>query len=121
VIDPDSQLVKGMRGWIQGYNAQAAVNEQQIVLAAEVTIASPDFGQLEPVLTAAQSELKTAGVTDIPTVVLADAGYWHQDQVENIVGRGTQVLIPPDSSKRNGTRPGRDGGLYAFMRQVLEG
>jgi hypothetical protein len=72
------------------------------VLAAEVTIASPDFGQLEPVLTAAQSELKTAGVTDVPTVVLADAGYWHQDQVENIVGRGTQVLIPPDSSKRNG-------------------
>jgi len=121
VTDPDSQLVKGMRGWIQGYNAQAAVNEQQIVLSAEVTIASPDFGQLEPVLTAAQSELKAAGITDTPTVLLADAGYWHQDQMENIVSRGTQVLIPPDSSKRKGTRPGWDGGLYAFMRGVLEG
>jgi hypothetical protein len=23
VTDPDSKLVQGMRGWIQGYNAQA--------------------------------------------------------------------------------------------------
>jgi hypothetical protein len=28
--DLDSRLVKGMRGWLQGYNAQAATNEQQI-------------------------------------------------------------------------------------------
>src|SRR5215207_11240 len=34
--DLDSRLVKGMDGWLQGYNAQAATNEQQIVLAAEV-------------------------------------------------------------------------------------
>jgi hypothetical protein len=30
-----------------------------------------------------------------------------------------QVLIPPDSSRRKNTRPGWDGGLYAFMRRVL--
>ena len=29
------------------------------------------------------------------------------------------MLIPPDSSRRKGTRPGWDGGLYAFMRRVL--
>ncbi len=121
VTDPDSHLVKGMRGWIQGYNAQAAVNEHQIVIAAEVTTASPDFGLLEPVLTAAQTELLAVGVTDTPAVVLADAGYWHQQQMEGIVSRGSQVLIPPDGGQRKGTRPGWDGGLYAFMRQVLEG
>src|SRR3954467_1371718 len=32
---------------------------------------------------------------------------------------GMQVLIPPDAGKRKGTRPGWDGGLYAFMRRVL--
>jgi hypothetical protein len=41
VIDPDSRLVKGMRGWLQGYNARAATNDQQIVIAAEVTVDSP--------------------------------------------------------------------------------
>jgi transposase len=121
VTDPDSQLVHGMRGWIQGYNAQAAVNEAQIVLAAEVTTASPDFGHLDPMAGAVEAELEAAGVTDTPAVVVADAGYWHQKQMESIISRGTQVLIPPDSSKRKGTRPGWDGGLYAFMRRVLEG
>jgi hypothetical protein len=117
--DPDSRLVKGMRGWLQGYNAQAASNEKQIVIAAEVTVASPDFGHLEPMLTAARSELEAAGVSDTPELVLADAGYWHQPQMERIAAEGTQVLVPPDSSRRKTARPGWDGGLYAFMRRVL--
>ena len=29
------------------------------------------------------------------------------------------VLVAPDAKKRAGTRPGWDGGLYAFMRRVL--
>ena len=119
VTDPDSRLVKAMRGWIQGYNAQAAVNEQQIVLAAEITIDSPDFGHLEPMVEATESELDKAGVSDKPEVALADAGYWHQKQMESVVSRGIQVLIPPDSKKREGARPGWDGGYYAFMRRVL--
>jgi transposase len=120
VTDPDSRLVKGMRGWLQGYNAQAATNEQQIVIAAEITVDSPDFGHLEPILDAARRELDAAGVSENPEVVLADAGYWHQDQMERIVADGIQVLIPPDSSRRKAPRPGWDGGLYAFMRRVLD-
>lgn len=117
--DMDARLVKGMRGWLQGYNAQAACNEQQIVVAAEVTVASPDFGHLEPMLNAARSELQRAGVDEVPAVVLADAGYWNQPQMERIIAGGTRVLIPPDSSRRKTARPGWDGGLYAVMRQAL--
>jgi len=119
VTDPDSQLVKTMRGWIQGYNAQAVTNEQQIVIAAEVTVDSPDFGHLEPMVDAAQSELAKARVSEGPGVIVADAGYWHQPQMENIVNRGIHVLVPPDSSRRKSPRPGWDGGAYAFMRRVL--
>ena len=32
---------------------------------------------------------------------------------------GIQVLIPPDSGKRKGERPGWTGGRYSFMRRVL--
>ena len=46
--DLDSRNVKTSRGWVQGYNAQAVATEDQIVIAAEVTVASPDFGHLEP-------------------------------------------------------------------------
>ncbi|MCW3005375.1 MAG: transposase, partial [Solirubrobacterales bacterium] len=72
--DPDSKLVHGMRGWIQGYNAQAACNEHQLIVAAELMIASPDFGHLGPMVAAAQRELTAAGVTKTPEVVVADAG-----------------------------------------------
>jgi hypothetical protein len=34
---------------IQGYNAQAAVNEEQNI-AAKVTVDAPDFGHLEPMV-----------------------------------------------------------------------
>src|SRR4051795_3683089 len=121
VTDPDSKVVKGLRGFIQGYNAQAVTNEHQIVLAAEVLSTAPDFGQLEPMLDAAQRELTAAGIDERPGVLLADAGYWHQQQMERIIDRGTAVLIPPDASKRRGARRGWEGGYYAFIRRVLAG
>ena len=117
--DPDSRNLKSSRLWLQGYNAQAAVNENGIVLAAEITVDSPDFGHLEPMVDAVQSELEQARVTETPEVVVADAGYWHQEQMERVVGRGIQVLIPPDAATRKGARPGWQGGAYEFMRRVL--
>jgi len=119
LTDPDSRMLKASRGYVQGYDAQAAVDESQIVIAAEVTVDSPDFGHLEPMLDVAQSELDAAGVTETPGVLLADAGYWHQVQMENVINHGIQVLIPPDAGNRKGTRPGWDGGAYAHMRRVL--
>jgi transposase len=121
LTDPDSRNLKTPRGYLQGYNAQAVCNEQQIVLAAEVSVSSADFGQLGPMITAAERELAAVGITEPPEVVLADAGYWHGDQMDQLTSRGIQVLIPPDAAKRRGTRPGWNGGRYAFMRRVLEG
>jgi transposase len=109
--DLDSRNVKTSRGGVQGYNAQAVCTEDQIVIAAEVTVDSPDFGHLEPMIRAAQHELRRAGVEQPPDVVLADAGYWHQVQMERLVSDGMTVLIPPDANKRGGARPGWDGGL----------
>jgi transposase len=117
--DPDSRNVKTPRGWVQGYNAQAAANTRQIVIAAELTNSSADFGQIEPMVNAARRELRAAGITELPEVVLADAGYWHRVQMQALAGEGISVLIPPDANKRKGARPGWDGGLYAFMRRVL--
>jgi transposase len=121
ITDPDSKLVKSMRGWIQGYNAQAVCNDQHLIVAAEVMTASPDFGHLGPMVAAARRELANAGVTKPPDVVVADAGYWHLEQMNEITGDGIPVLIPPDSSRRANKpkRPGWDGGAYDFMRSVL--
>jgi hypothetical protein len=55
--NPDSRLLKARKGYVQGYNAQVVTNEHQIVIAAEVTTESGDFGHLEPMFAAAEREL----------------------------------------------------------------
>jgi transposase len=120
VTDPDSREMRTQgQPNIQGYNAQAVVTEQQIVIAAEITTQSPDFGQLEPMVSAAVRELEHAGVSERPRTVLADAGYWHTKQIEKLRGDGFEVLVPPDSTGRQDARPGWEGGIYEAMREAL--
>jgi hypothetical protein len=120
LTDPDSRRMKGNRRYIQGYNAQAAVNEQQIVLAAEITTNPADWSRLGPMLETAMDELQQVGVSYKPDVVVADAQYWNEQHIDHVVAdHGIPVVIPPDSGKRQGERPGWTGGRYSFMRRVL--
>jgi hypothetical protein len=120
LTDPDSRLMKATHSYLQGYNVQAAVNENQIVLAAEVTVEATDFSHLEPMVAATLRELEQAGVSETPTVALADAGFWNERQMDQVTAEHhIEALVPPDSSKRNGPRPGWSGGRYGWMRTVL--
>jgi Transposase DDE domain len=118
--DPDSRVMR-TQGTPprQAYNAQTAVNDRQIILAAEITVDAPDFGHLEPMLDTTLDHLGRHGVTGAPELVLADAGYWHTRQVQAITDRGLEVLIPPDGTMRDGKRPGWENGLYELMRRQL--
>ena len=118
--DPDSRVMR-TQGTPprQAYNAQTAVNEHQIILAAEVTVDAADFGHLQPMFETTLQHLARHGVEDRPEAVVADAGYWHTTQMQNITGRGVDVLIPPDGTMREGNRPGWENGLYAQMRERL--
>jgi Transposase DDE domain len=78
----------------QAYNAQTAVNDRQIILAAEVTVDAPDFGHLQPMLNTTLQELLEQAVTEVPEAVIADAGYWHTAQMQAITQQGIEVLVP---------------------------
>jgi transposase len=120
VTDPDSRPVKTARGFIQGYNAQAATTAEQIVVAAELAIGSGDGGQLEPLSARARAELRSAGIDEGPQVLVADAGYWDKTQIQKLAAQGMPTLVPPDGHKRRGKpRRGRRGGIYDFMRRTL--
>ena len=119
VTDPDSRNLKTTRGWVQGYNAQAAVTPEQIVVAAEISTESLDTANLQPMVETAGRELEAAGLSERPGVVLADAGYWRKNAIEAIVTQGIQTLVAPDADRRREPRPGRRGGLYDFTRRVL--
>ncbi len=118
--DPDSRVMR-TQGTPprQAYNAQAAVNDQQVVLAAEISISAPDFGHLGPMLDTTRRELREQGIDEVPEVVLADAGYWHTAQLQQIAEQGIEVLAPPDGNMREGKRPGWEAGFYERMREKL--
>jgi len=119
LTDPDSRNLKTTRGFVQGYNAQAVVTSDQVIIAADISTESLDTANLEPMVAEACAALEAAGVSDKPGVVLADAGYWKNEAIDAIVNRGIQTRVTPDADSCKQPRPGRRGGLYDFVRQVL--
>jgi transposase len=120
VSDPDSRVMRTAgTPPRQAYNAQTAVNDQQVILAAEITNAAADFGQLAPMFDATIRNLAEQSVTESPEVLLADAGYWHHPQMQAITETGVEVLAPPDGNMREGKRRGWEAGVYQAMRDKL--
>ena len=118
VTDPDSRPVRTARGFIQGYNAQAAATEDQIVVCAELALGSPDQGLLAPLADAACVQLEAAGAAP-PQTLLADAGYWQARQIAELRGRGIDPLVAPDGQTRRGPPPKRSA-LAAELRARLK-
>ena len=50
ITDPESRIMKGRVGYVQGYNGQAVVTEGQIIVAAELTQEENDVQQLDPMV-----------------------------------------------------------------------
>jgi len=93
VTEPDSRIMKTRKGYIQGYNAQAAVDRGQIILAADVTQEPNDVHQLHPMTEEAKQELKAVGVEDEIEIELADAGYWSESNATKSSPTDPEFLI----------------------------
>ncbi|MCA1696818.1 MAG: transposase, partial [Actinobacteria bacterium] len=76
--DPESRIMKTALGWVQGFNAQAAVNENQLVVAAAVTQDHNDVAQLVGMMDAVVANATAAGIDADVGTVLGDAGYWSE-------------------------------------------
>ena len=121
VTDPDSRPIPIGFGFVQGYNAQTAVNEAQIVLAAEITNLSTDFSQLSPMVAAVLRELGRAGIDqELLEAVAADAGYWNEQQMDDVVNnRHLPVLVAPDKGSRGTPKRWQNEPRANWMRTVL--
>ncbi|MGC8533007.1 MAG: hypothetical protein ACP5M1_13315, partial [Acidiphilium sp.] len=74
ITDPDSRVMKTRKGWVQGYNAQAIVTEQQIVVACKVSQNANDVELYQPMTDELESALERSGIRDRQAgLMLADA------------------------------------------------
>ena len=93
VTDPDSRIMKTRKGYVQGFNAQAAVTGDQVIVAEDVTQQANDRQQLHPTLEQAEANRQAVGVKEKIGVVLADAGYSSDDNFTKTPAGDAELLV----------------------------
>lgn len=78
--DPESRIMKGGDGFVQGYNAQAAVEPTRgFIVGQLVTEAANDKEQLEPMIEAIEQQSGQR-----PAAILADSGYCSEENLQRL-------------------------------------
>ena len=115
--DPDSKVLLSKDGYIQGYNAQAAVDgTAQIIVAHELTPSMSDQGQLIPLADGIEKNLGRK-----PKEASADAGYCSEANLQALAERGIGAYIATGRAKHpDGEKRGTGGPLTQAMRQKLK-
>jgi transposase len=98
--DPESRIQKTNDGFVQGYNAQAVVDEQtQVIVAQALTNQSPDPEHLVPMI-----EQVKQNCGEYPTKLSADTGYYSDTNVTHAAACGIDPYIATGRQK-HGTSP----------------
>ena len=101
--DPDSRIMKNAdKAFIQGYNAQAAVDAaSQVIVAEGLTNSSSDKGQVVPMVEAIQAQTGRR-----PRELSADNGYCSEGNLAHLAERGIRGYVATGRQKHGrGHRP----------------
>jgi transposase len=98
--DPESRIMKSPDGFVQAYNVQVAVNEDQLIVGQAVTQETNDKHQLLPMITTIEQQ---SG--EMPPQLLADAGYCSDENLAAITATTIDAYISTRKQK-HGERPG---------------
>lgn len=111
--DPESKIMPVRKGgFVQGWNGQAAANEHQVILAAEIVTDTNDTQLLRPMIDAITHELTQAGITDPVEVLLADAGYATESALATLTENDPDCFIATRNTYKNPEpRLGRRGPI----------
>ena len=99
--DPESRIMKNSdKAFLQGYNAQAAVDhENQVIVAADVSAMASDAPHLKPMVALVEAN---AGL--LPKQFSADAGYFSEENVRALRARYVEAFVAPKRNK-HGEKP----------------
>jgi transposase len=115
--DPESRILKTRDGYIQGYNAQAAVDAKaQIIVAHDLTQSMSDQNQLVPLMDGIKDNLACQ-----PKEASADAGYLSEANLAALAARNISAYVAAGRAKHPGEVKRRiTGPLTKAMRDKLK-
>lgn len=100
--DPESKIMKvSNKGFDQCGNAQIVCNEEQIILAADVTDQANDKRQVKPMVSQARENLTQAGVAETIGALNADSGYYSEENVSHLEGAQIDPYIATERLKHH--------------------
>jgi len=115
--DPDSRILKTKDGYIQGYNAQAAVDAKaQIIVAYGLTASMSDHGQLVGLIDGIKANLGAR-----PKEASADSGYLSEANLQALADRRINAYVATGKAKHPAEIKRKVGGpLTQAMRTKLK-
>jgi transposase len=115
--DPESRILKTKDGFIQGYNAQAAVDgTAQVIVAHSLSSGTSDQDQLVALVDGIESNLGRK-----PAEASADAGYCSEANLEEFAARDIKAYVATGRAKHPaGAKRGLGGPLTQAMRRKLK-
>jgi len=100
--DPESRImpISGGKDFIQGYNCQAAVDEEaQVIVSTHVTQATNDKQQILPLIT----DIAANTDEDLPKIISADSGYFSEANCKALAGSSVDAYIATGRLKHGET------------------
>jgi len=95
--DPDSRILKTRDGFVQGYNAQIAVDgHRQVITAHRLTGNGADYGALVPLLDATHRHLGRK-----PRAVSGDAGFCNEENLAALEARRIAGYLMPGRARHD--------------------
>ena len=117
--DPESRIMKTKDGYVQGYNAQAAVDgTAQIIVAHGLIQTTSDHGQVVPLVDGIAANLGRK-----PQQVSADSGYLSEANLAALGAREIDAYIAIGRAKHPTAETGRVGGplTQAMRKKIADG
>jgi len=110
--DPESRIMKTSDGSFHYcYSAQTIVDEDsQIILSTALVASGADCPELPGALRDLTESLSAAGIDGLPQVLLADAGYFSEDNVTACTTAGIDPLIATGRQKHGEAPPAAPRG-----------
>ena len=97
--DEESRIMASSQGFVQGYNAQAAVDvDTHLIVGEHVSDKANDKQEMAPALERLDAVQEVVGR---PRAILADAGYFSDDNVKRCEAEGIEPYIASGRERHN--------------------
>lgn len=113
--DADSRFLHSREGFVLGYTGEAMVSEDGLIVAARVTQAAHDHASLVPLVEEAEQRCGRR-----PEKVLADAGFYSNQNVETMEARGVELYVPDSVLAREMKQGRRVAGAARICHAGLQ-